>query len=421
MDCVWLNCLLKSISCRSNRFPDRAALTTFILMISSSFSPVTAEARHFFSKPREVSSTEEQFTERIYNGNIVKYQDYPYFARVKSSRGRCGGVMIEQRYLITSAHCLPSEGPITVKFGPRSKNNTAFEAELIMSRKPANFRPTERFEFDLALLRLINHSRPIDSCLSLPPPYLDLMFIDSNEMVFLLGSGKSITAGGRKINDTMGVLKRVDTTVSQISCSKHGYFPNSLMFTLCFGYSPDFPGQSFVPCAGDSGGPTVIRFKGRSYLAGITSTGRHNCQNGFDDSSLSQKILVHLTRISPHTPAILHEIDKHSHTHNQVPLMEIWMVNPDMLPNHLSSLWLRNRWNRFSRFRHEHPVQVRHHLQRSTAHAVWSSSELNDWPRQASTDHLFEWWSNEPYENSHYREGEIRSFDDRLTLEMRRN
>ena len=283
--------------------------------------------------------------ERMYNGTVVQYEEYPYFARIISNGSGCSGAIIDHDWVMTAAHCVSKEmndpSSTFFMFGPGVENGfdgKKVPVHQIFAPPVVSEDTTYELERDYALLKLYEHDREIDGFLSLPAPDLNPGYIGTHQRVTILAGGITIHVNGTAFNDTDWLMKKVDTDVTSIRCSMDGYFPQSPIFIVCAVSYPAHPAEGFRTCSGDSGGPVFIRSNGSHYLTAVHSGSWHSCQFGFDHYSLGWKSTSRLVRISLHMSHILHTIDMHSQGHRQLEVMELWMVYPDMLPSHFTSI-----------------------------------------------------------------------------------
>ncbi|XP_043211087.1 tryptase-like [Amphibalanus amphitrite] len=212
---------------------------------------------------------------RIVGGTETEENEYPWQAGVWPEFGDrvfiCGGSVINNRYVLTAAHCVennPTE--VTVRLGNVRRNPTSseevFRVSLILVHPQRN---EETSLYDFALLQL---DRPISfsshiSPVCLPTPgetYAGLM---------ATATGLGDLSNSGPLADAM---MEVDLPIlSPEACAA---------FMARVGLSYD--GSAMVcaggtagedTCAGDSGGPLVVDVGGRYVLVGVTSFGVGEC------------------------------------------------------------------------------------------------------------------------------------------------
>ncbi|XP_063697796.1 serine protease filzig [Culicoides brevitarsis] len=217
---------------------------------------------------------------RIVGGKSARFGEWPWQVLVKEStwlglftKNKCGGVLINNNYVMTAAHCQPGflaslvavlgEHDISGELEAK-RSITKNVKQIIVHRQydPATF------ENDLALLQLESpvhydtHIVPI----CLPPDSADFT-----------GRKATITGWGRlKYNGGVpSVLQEVQVPVMENSVCQEmfntaGHQKKILPSFLCAGYAN---GQR-DSCEGDSGGPLVLqRSDGRFELVGTVSHG----------------------------------------------------------------------------------------------------------------------------------------------------
>ena len=310
----------------------------FIFLSILCLAPSDA-SKHVFASHE--TSTSQGPPERIYNGSLANYTEYPYFARTLTNNQRvCSASMIEHDWVLTAAHCLLS-GVKYVFLGPGVEagfggGKTDASADYFVPSQSEYTK--EPYEYDFALVKLGYHDQQIASSLSLPPPGLDLTYIDTSEQVTILAGGSTISINNAPVNDTNWVMKTVDTSVTLVKCAYTGNLRPTFLFEVCERTFPAFPADGSRICPGDSGGPLIIKSHGRHHLIALVFFGWHHCSSGYDHDSFKGRTGAIFVRIAPHMPFILHKIDAHSQSHNQRELMDQWMVHPDLLPSKFSLL-----------------------------------------------------------------------------------
>lgn len=227
---------------------------------------------------------------RIVGGDTAQPGAFPHLVGVANFFGNipfCGGALINERYVVTAAHCVQGRFFNTIKVIAnkhlRKKDPNQMDIPLsAIIRHPGYSRKS--LANDLALLRTKESMRrymrqgplrpiclPTARCGS---PTFDACFVD--RQVTVAGWG-SLNEGGshwtQKAPKPKELQKVVLTVIPNKPC-KEAYRPLNLSVTtamLCAGY----PGGGRDTCQGDSGGPLMIRRDdARLALAGVVSFGK---------------------------------------------------------------------------------------------------------------------------------------------------
>jgi secreted trypsin-like serine protease len=217
--------------------------------------------------------------DKIVGGVQAKPGDWPWSCSMLSSgRHICGGSLINDRWIVTAAHCVSSTIASTYQWecGLHDRNNKEtwhrrFSSSRVFKHPNYNSRLIQN---DIAIFELATSALPYDDYIipvCFPPAGTDY-------------NGKSSWATGWGTLFSGGTVSRYHMEVempvlSDASCkSKFGGTNNMLDPTtqICAGVS----GQGKDTCQGDSGGPLVVKHAdGYWYLAGLTSWG-YGCGDG---------------------------------------------------------------------------------------------------------------------------------------------
>ncbi|BET03457.1 serine protease [Nesidiocoris tenuis] len=218
---------------------------------------------------------------RIVGGRNAQFGVWPWQVSVRrssffgfSSTHRCGGALINERWIATAGHCVDDllTSQIRIRVGEYDFSSVQEPypyAEKGVAKKAIH--PKYNFftyEYDLALVKL-------DSPLEFAPHIRPVCLPGSDDL--LIGENATVTGWGR-LSDG-GTLPSVlqEVTVPILSndrcrnmflrAGRHEFFPEIFM---CAGF--DNGGRD--ACQGDSGGPLQVKGKdGRYFLAGIISWG----------------------------------------------------------------------------------------------------------------------------------------------------
>ncbi|XP_055917829.1 serine proteinase stubble [Eupeodes corollae] len=228
--------------------------------------------------PRTFQNTLQK---RIIGGRPSRFAEYPWQAHIRIAEFQCGGVLVSTNMIATAAHCIQQARlqDISVFLGELDTQNSGTILEPMPVEKHRviqkiihprfKFRMTQPDRYDLALLKLAkptgfsDHILPI--CLPIAP-------------INLTGR-KGIIAGWGKTEANMGysgtnilqvasvpIIDPLDCVrwheIKKISVELFGEM-------FCAGHSDGHQDA----CLGDSGGPLIIKDRGRYTLVGITSAG----------------------------------------------------------------------------------------------------------------------------------------------------
>ncbi|CAG9806448.1 unnamed protein product [Chironomus riparius] len=209
---------------------------------------------------------------RIVGGNTAIVNAYPWMARLSYfNRFYCGGMLINDRYVLTAAHCVKGFMwfMIKVTFGEHDRCDDSMRPETrFVLRAISQKFSYSNFDNDMALLRLndrvpiTDHIRPI--CLP------------TNKAELYTGKTGIVTGWGTIKEDGKPscVLREVEVPImSNQNCIERTNYTQKMITDnmLCAG----FPGVGQKDsCQGDSGGPLIVERTDKRYeLAGIVSWG----------------------------------------------------------------------------------------------------------------------------------------------------
>ncbi|XP_055697478.1 transmembrane protease serine 9-like [Phlebotomus papatasi] len=211
---------------------------------------------------------------RIVGGQAAGVNEFPWMARLSYfNRFYCGGMLINDRYVLTAAHCVKGFMwfMIRVTFGEHDRCNETFRPETrFVLRAIVNDFSFTNFNNDIALLRL-NDRVPITDFIRpicLPSPKAsDASYIGRKAIATGWGTLKEEGKPSCILQEVEVPVISNDRCVSETNYTKKMITDNM----LCAGY----PGVGQKDsCQGDSGGPLAMQREDKRYeLIGIVSWG----------------------------------------------------------------------------------------------------------------------------------------------------
>ncbi|XP_066591878.1 transmembrane protease serine 9-like [Prorops nasuta] len=214
---------------------------------------------------------------RIVGGQTTRMNEFPWMARLSYlNKFYCGGTLINDRYVLTAAHCVKGFMwfMIKVTFGEHDRCNEKNPETKFVVRVLSGEFSFLNFDNDIALLRL-NERVPLSD--TIRP--ICLPSLRDNQYV----GTKAIASGwGTLHEDGMPscLLQEVEVPVMSLQdCRNMSYSPRMISDNmLCAGYAEG----KMDSCQGDSGGPLIAERKDKKYeLIGVVSWGNGCARPGY--------------------------------------------------------------------------------------------------------------------------------------------
>ncbi|XP_053669193.1 CLIP domain-containing serine protease B4-like [Anopheles marshallii] len=234
-----------------------------------------------------------QISDRVLGGQPTQIDEFPWTALIEFQKPDgsfgfgCGGSLINERYIVTAAHCIKSISPgwkvHRVRLGEwdLSKANDCQDGfcskapiDLEVEKIVVHSNYTMKFNRnanDIALIRLtrsVQYSetvRPICLPLSASVRYLDHVGFSS----YAVGWGKTE-------NETRSDVKlKVELIITSLQECKSIYEWSGFLQKATHMCAGGVLGKD--TCIGDSGGPLMRQIAGAWYLIGVVSYGPNTC------------------------------------------------------------------------------------------------------------------------------------------------
>ena len=202
-------------------------------------------------------------------------REVPWFALVR--QGHCGGVIIDERHVLTSAHCLELGDTdflnrVNVEITNHRRVDALFEGDGKATIKPA-YLTSQSAANDLAIITL-DEAIPIDN-VNIRPINLARTLPESGQEGLAVGQGKN-SENSRFSDEIKVALNKVKQQCSREADVNVGVF--------CTIGLQD--GERANTCSGDSGGPLIVD----GMVAGILSRGNEDCGESQIDEAVYASI-----------------------------------------------------------------------------------------------------------------------------------
>ncbi|XP_075954631.1 vitamin K-dependent protein C [Anarhichas minor] len=205
-------------------------------------------------------------------GHVGKKGESPWQALLLNARGRfhCGGVLIDENWVLTAAHCLDNSFRFRVRLGDYERHRD--EGTEVTLRIEKTFKhphyDSRTVDNDIALLRL-----------QTPAPFSEFVTpvcLPGREMaerVLHLNGTVTVVTGWGKDNLENGSFSSA-LNVIEVPLVDRGVCARQMSHNisdnvLCAGVL----GQRMDACEGDSGGPMVTLYRDTWFLVGLVSWG----------------------------------------------------------------------------------------------------------------------------------------------------
>ncbi len=231
-------------------------------------------------------------TPYIINGNTVSTADYPYMALLIHNQiaqeskitSFCGATLLNERYVLTAAHCLYTTEPsqfsdLEVVFNVDQIQNDVFDQTNMVAAEavyyPDDYQNTGNFDNDIAIIEL---AEPVSSLIVEPNDYVQLTANENyrfdGEVFKVLGYGK--TGPDSKSSDT---LQAAQVEYAQPELCNQSFESLTLSDKQICVQGKVLNNLQTGVCGGDSGGPLLYEEDGVLHQVGIVSFGPKDCGN----------------------------------------------------------------------------------------------------------------------------------------------
>lgn len=191
---------------------------------------------------------------------------HPYGAKYQF----CGGALINNRYIVTAAHCVEGKSASEVAVALGAHKLSSYSRASLNQAKRLIIHPnwnSRTLSYDIALIEL---SRPVTYTKTVSPVCLPSSTMTTFTNLFVTGWGKL----GQFQGGSDALMEVSAPAYSSQEQCRRMWGLSKIDDKICAGtWNQD-------SCNGDSGGPLKTRVGGRVYIAGVVSFGSPSCGNG---------------------------------------------------------------------------------------------------------------------------------------------
>uniref|UniRef100_A0A672G0H2 Vitamin K-dependent protein C n=2 Tax=Salarias fasciatus TaxID=181472 RepID=A0A672G0H2_SALFA len=206
-------------------------------------------------------------------GEVGKKGESPWQALLLNARGRfhCGGVLIDESWVLTAAHCLDNNLRFRVRLGDYERlrdEGTEATLRVVKAFKHPDYNKLT-VDNDIALLRLETPAPLSDYIVPvcLPGRSMAERVLHLNGTMTVVSGWGSEDLNTAQFSSALNVIKV--PLVSHGVCSRQMHPFNITHNVVCAGIL----GQRTDACEGDSGGPMVTLYRDTWFLVGLVSWG----------------------------------------------------------------------------------------------------------------------------------------------------
>ncbi|XP_073346771.1 vitamin K-dependent protein C [Pagrus major] len=205
-------------------------------------------------------------------GEVGKKGESPWQVLLLNARGKfhCGGVLIDESWVLTAAHCLDGSLRFSVRLGDYERIRdelTEVTLRVIEFFRHPNYN-RRTVDNDIALLRLETPAPFSNYILPICLPGREM----AERVLHLNGTLTVVTGWGKEdpnSNRYSSALNVIKIPLVDHDVCSHQMSHNISNNVLCAGIL----GQSMDACEGDSGGPMVTLYRDTWFLVGLVSWG----------------------------------------------------------------------------------------------------------------------------------------------------